>query len=145
MERLFATAATVALAASLASAPPAVAGGWATVLVVGPASAPVAGTPWPLELEILQHGVTPIDFEQVSLIARHPASGMVAAANGRAGDAVGRYVMDVVFPDAGEWTLEFGLSQLAVSQENPNTISVGGSPPSATDTATISADAPKCD
>jgi hypothetical protein len=145
MKRLSATAAIVALATSLVLAGPVAAGGWASVRIVGSSSEPVAGMPWPLELEILQHAVTPIDWEQVSLIARHPASGMVAAANGRPGDAVGRYLMDVVFPDTGEWTLEFGLSQLEVSQENPSTVTVRGSQHDAAETEPISADAPTCD
>ena len=145
MKRLFAAAATLALAASLVLTAPVAAGGWATVSLVGPSSAPVAGAPWPLELEVLQHGVTPIDGETVSLVARHPANGTVAAANGRPGDAVGRYLVDVVFPDAGDWTMEFGLHELAVAQANPTMISVGESPKDqAAGHATVKADAPDC-
>jgi hypothetical protein len=62
---------------------------------------------------------------------------MVAAANGRSDDAIGRYVVEVVFPDAGEWTLEFGLHQLA-TQAIPSTVSVGEAP---TDKAAVPAKA----
>ena len=145
MKRLSATAAIVALAASLVLTPPVAAGGWAKITVVGPSSAPVAGVPWPLELEVLQHGVTPIDWERVSLVARQPSNGMVAAANAHAGDQVGRYLMDVVFPDAGDWTVEFGLLALEVMETNPITISVGESPAdAAAGSATLSADSPEC-
>jgi hypothetical protein len=146
MKRLIASAATVALGASLVLTPPVAAGGWATITVVGPSSAPVAGAPWPLELEVLQHGVTPIDWEQVSLVARHPATGTVAAANGRPGDAVGRYLLEVVFPEPGDWTVEFGLHDLTVAEASPTTMSVGESPTGADDgLAIIDAGAPECD
>jgi hypothetical protein len=124
VKRLSAPAAIVALAASMLLPLPVTAGGWATVTVVGPGTAPVAGEPWPLEVQVLQHGITPIDWEQVSLVGRDPASGMIAAANGRPADPIGRYVMDVVFPDAGEWVLQFGLHQLATEQADPLTVSV---------------------
>src|SRR5688572_23453128 len=145
MKRLSATAAIVALATSLVLAPPAAAGGAATVSVVGPATAPVAGVPWPLELEVLQHGVTPIDWERVSLVARDLASGLVTSANGRADGKVGRYVADVVFPEAGEWTLEFGLHQLLVVPTDSTTVSVGTSPgPDAATTATVDSSTHDC-
>ena len=146
MKRLTATAATIALAASLVLTPPVSAGGWATITVVGPSEAPVAGSPWPLELEVLQHGVTPIDWERVSLVARQPNTGMVAAANGHAGETVGRYRMDVVFPDAGDWTVEFGLLALVVAEGSPITVSVGeAAKGDAAGSALIGADAPDCD
>jgi|SRR5688500_18414184 hypothetical protein len=145
MKRLSATAAIVALATSLVLAPPAAAGGAATVSVVGPATAPVAGVPWPLELEVLQHGVTPIDWERVSLVAREPASGLVTAANGRADGKVGRYVAEVVFPEAGDWTLEFGLHELLVIPADVTTVSVvSASSGDVARTATIEAAAPDC-
>jgi hypothetical protein len=102
--------------------------------------------PWPLELEVLQHGVTPIDWERVSLVARQAASGMVAAANGRSDGEVGRYVMDVTFPDAGDWTLEFGLRELLVIPADPITISVSTPADGASaGPSTTQGDAPACD
>jgi hypothetical protein len=127
MKRLFATAATVALATSMLLTPAVAAGGAATVSVVGPSTSPIAGVPWLLELEVLQHGITPIDWELVSLFARQPASGMVTAANGRPDGAVGRYVMDVTFPDAGDWTLEFGLRELLVMPAETTMVTVSAS------------------
>jgi hypothetical protein len=145
VKRLLVTAATAALAASLVLTVPAGAGGAATVRVVGPSSEPVAGVPWPLELEVLQHGITPIDWEHVSVVARQPSSGMVAAANARPGEAVGRYLVDMVFPDAGDWTLEFGLQQLEVIPTDRSTVTVGGSATGiATSSAAMGADSPDC-
>ena len=144
MQRLSVTAATISLAASLLLTMPAAAGGWATITVVGPSSAPVAGTAWPLELEVLQHGVTPIAWEQVSVVGRNPASGLVVAANARASDTVGRYMAAVVFPGAGDWTVELGLGQLAFDPTS-TTVSVGASPTDgAAGLVTIDADLPAC-
>jgi hypothetical protein len=84
----------------------------------------VAGQPWALDLEILQHGVTPIDWEQVSLVGRNPASGEVAAANGQPNGQVGRYLVVVTFPSPGAWTFEFGLRDLELMNRTPTTVSV---------------------
>ena len=146
MKRVTVSAASFALAASLLLPFPAAAGGWATVTVVGPESAPVAGAPWPLEVQVLQHGVTPIDWEQISVVGRDSVSGMVAAANGRPAETVGNYVLNVVFPETGDWVLEFGLHELAVEQADSTRIKVaeavaGG----AADTALSAADGSVCD
>jgi hypothetical protein len=124
MKRLSAAAATLALAATLVLGAPVSAGGAATVTIAGPMSPAVAGQPWALDLEILQHGVTPIDWEQVSLIGHNVASGEVAAANGHPNGEVGSYQMEVMFPSAGDWTFEFGLRDLEVMNRTPTTISV---------------------
>jgi hypothetical protein len=145
MKRLFASAAIVALAASLVLAPSVAAGGSATVTVVGSSSAPVAGVPWPVELEVLQHGITPIDWEKVSLVARDPASGMVTAANAQPGDSVGRYVAEVVFPDGGDWTLEFGLHQLLVWPVDSSTVTVAATPADGVYFPTAGTEALVCD
>ena len=114
MKRLVVIAATAALAASFVLTAPAGAGGAATVTVVGPASEPVVGVPWPLELEVLQHGITPIDWEHVSVVARQPSSGLVAAANAHPDDTVGRYLVDMVFPEAMRTLEEFAAVREAV-------------------------------
>jgi hypothetical protein len=145
MKRLSSAAATCALAASLLLTMPTAAGGWAAVNIIpdeaGPK--PVAGVAWPLEVQVLQHGVTPIDWEQVSIVGRNPASGMVVAANAHASDTVGRYLAEVVFPDAGDWTLELGLGQLAFDP-NSTTITVGASPTGMGATEKVAADVASC-
>ena len=53
--------------------------------------------------------------------------------------------MEVVFPDAGEWTLEFGLQQLLViPTESPTVTVVELTNGLAAGTATIDAAAPDC-
>jgi hypothetical protein len=67
------------------------------------------------------------------------------AANAHPDDTVGRYLAELVFPDAGDWTLELGLGQLAFDP-NATTISVGGPPTDgATVSAAVDADLASCD
>lgn len=141
MKRLSAAAAISALAASVLLTMPVAAGGWAAVNIIPDESGPepVAGVAWPVEVQVLQHGVTPIAWEQVSIVGRNPASGLVVAANASASDTVGRYTAEVVFPDAGDWTLELGLGQLAYDP-NATTVSVGASPTGGTGVLAASED-----
>jgi hypothetical protein len=124
MKRLSSAAATLALLSSLVLGAPAAAGGAATVTIAGPMTPAVAGQAWALDLEILQHGVTPIDSEQVSLVGHNAASGEVAAANGHPNGEIGTYRLEVTFPSAGDWTFQFGLRDLIVMNPAPVSVSV---------------------
>jgi hypothetical protein len=143
MKRLSSAAAACALAASILLTLPAAAGGWAAVNIIPSGLEPVAGTAWPVEVQVLQHGVTPIDWEQVSIVGRNPASGMVVAANAQATDTVGRYLAELVFPDAGDWTLELGLSELAFDP-NSSAVSVRAPATGVTGAAKVAADLASC-
>jgi hypothetical protein len=145
MKRLSGAAVTVALAATLVLGAPASAGGSATVTITGPAAPAIAGQPWALDLEILQHGVTPIDWEQVSLVGHNAASGEVAAANGHPNGAVGTYLVEVTFPSAGNWTFQFGLRDLVLMNPTPGSVTVGAPDGEAvTDPGTITGGSPDC-
>jgi hypothetical protein len=145
MKRLSSAVVTAALAATLVLGPPAAAGGAATVTITGPTTGAIAGQPWALDVEILQHGVTPIDWEQVSLIGRNAVSGEVAAANGRPNGDVGRYVVAVTFPSAGDWTFEFGLRDLLVMNPAPVSVSVGApSDEAVTEAGTVTSGSADC-
>jgi hypothetical protein len=146
MKRLSAAAATIALAATLVlGGMPVSAGGTATVTIAGPTTPAVAGQPWALDVEVLQHGVTPIDWEQLSLVGRNGESGEVAAANGHPNGEVGTYLLEVTFPSVGEWTFEFGLRDLVVMNPTPTPVSVVASADGVvTDPGTVSTGAADC-
>jgi hypothetical protein len=145
MKRLSSAAVTAALAATLVLGPPAAAGGAATVTIAGPATGAIAGQPWAHDVEILQHGQTPIDWEQVSLIGHNALSGEVAAANGRPNGEVGRYLVEVTFPSAGDWTFEFGLRDLLVMNPEPVRVSVAASGDEVvTDPGNVTTGSPDC-
>jgi hypothetical protein len=124
MKRLSSAAASLAILGSLLLGAPASAGNAATITVAPTALGPIAGQPYRLDLEILQHGQTPIDWEQVSLVARSAATGHVTAANGRADGVVGHYVIDVTFPVAGAWVYDLALRDLLVIDATPVSVIV---------------------
>jgi hypothetical protein len=144
MKRLSGAAVTAALAATLVLGAPVSAGGAATVRILDPIAPAVAGQPWALDLEILQHGMTPIDWEQVSLIGHKGASGEVVAGNGHPAGDVGRYLLVVTFPSAGDWTFEFGLRDLVVMNQTQETVTVGESTDVAPDPGSLTTGSPDC-
>ena len=90
------------LALVLLIAPAAYAGGWATV---GLSSTP-AGTepvePWPVRITVLQHGVTPLEgVEPTVIITSGDARETFAA---KPTGKPGVYRAEVVFPIAGRWS-----------------------------------------
>ena len=97
---------SVALLAVLA--PAAWAGGWA-VSTLDPMSAPVAGVPTDIGFTIRQHGVTPVDVDDVAIVVTAPSGETtVFPANG---DGVeGHYVASVTFEEGqSTWQIRQGF------------------------------------
>jgi hypothetical protein len=89
----------------LAAAPAASAGGWATVGLSSTPAGTQPGTPWVVELTVLQHGRTPlVDVEPTVTIRNGDAQQTFPAAP--VGGKPGVYRAEVVFPTAGTWTYE---------------------------------------
>jgi hypothetical protein len=85
----------------LLAAPPALAGGWATVGLSSTPTGAQPGKPWSVDLTILQHGRTPLaDLQPVITITNGDISrNVIAKPTGK----IGVYHADVVFPAAGRW------------------------------------------
>ncbi len=95
----------VALGLLLASAAPALAGGWAvTTLDTLPAGGLRAGETYRLGYTIRRHGQTPFDGATTEIRARLVATGEMVRFLGVPADGRGRYVAEVHFPAEGEWT-----------------------------------------
>ena len=109
------TALPLAVLASLALASAAFAGGWAQVTVMDAPTDPPAGGGTPIELSVLQHGVTPVSWPTLTVVATDATSGTVVRAEAEAKGAEGSYIATVVFPSAGEWTLTFESAELDMS------------------------------
>ncbi|HWT25111.1 MAG TPA: FixH family protein, partial [Solirubrobacteraceae bacterium] len=93
-----------ALAALLVAAPSAHAGGFATVGLSSTPDGVPAGTPWRVDITILQHGRTPLTDVRPSIsIASGDTARTVAA---RPTAKAGVYRAEVVFPHAGRWTYQ---------------------------------------
>jgi hypothetical protein len=93
--------ASLTVAAALIAPSTALAGGFATVGVSPPPDRLEPGTPWHVELEVLQHGRTPLDGVHPRVIVNR--DGNPKEFRARATGRPGIYTADVVFPSAGTW------------------------------------------
>ena len=112
MRRLVLVLATAAVA--LAAAGTALAGGWATVGVSpGPPDGGGPGSTWNVNLEVLQHGRTPLDGVVPTITIRNSDSGETQAFTAKPTGEPGMYAAKVVFPTKGTWeyTINDGFSQ----------------------------------
>jgi hypothetical protein len=94
--------ATVTVAAALIAPSTALAGGFATVGVSPPPDGLEPGKPWQMELEVLQHGRTPLDGIKPRVIVT--GNGQREVFEATAAGKPGTYRANVVFPSAGTWS-----------------------------------------
>jgi hypothetical protein len=92
---------------------PAIAGGWASVGLSSTPDGTAAGKPWVVDLEVLQHGRTPLAGVKPTVTIRKPATGATRTFRARPQSKAGIYRASVVFPDAGRWEyiVDDGFSQ----------------------------------
>jgi hypothetical protein len=103
----------LATLASLVLASAALAGGWAEVTVTDTPTDPSAGGGGtPIELRVLQHGVTPVSWPSLTVIATDAASHTVVHTKASAKGPEGTYVATIDFPIAGDWTLTYESAEL---------------------------------
>lgn len=134
MPRRFIAPALAALAA-LMLASTALAGGWAEVTVPNLPTDPPAGEETTIELNVLQHGVTPVSWPRITVIATNVATEEVTAAQAKASGPEGHYTAKITFPSEGEWTISFVSPELQM--DGTATLSV--SPPIVTAPAATAA------
>ena len=92
----------------------ALAGGWATVSLSSTPDGLSPGQPWLVELEILQHGRTPLDGVEPSIVLTERATGATRTVAAEPTGRPGMYEARAVFPGAGRWTyaVDDGFSQV---------------------------------
>jgi hypothetical protein len=96
----------VALLAVLA--PAAWAGGWA-VSTLDPMAAPVAGAATDVGFTIRQHGVTPVDLDEVAIVVTGP-SGQTTVFPAKGDGIEGHYVASVTFEEGqSTWEIRQGF------------------------------------
>jgi hypothetical protein len=94
----------IALAALLLALPGAAhAGGFATVGLSSLPDGMAPGEPWQVELTILQHGRTPLEGVEPSVILRRSGRPGTRTFHARPTDRAGVYEAKVTFPSAGLW------------------------------------------
>lgn len=113
----------------LALVPVVGAGGWATVTLDETPGEIRAGETWVVGLTVLQHGVTPVHSlgegvpVEPTFTAANAATGERVEAVARPDTEIGRFTLEVVFPDEGEWTWTIYPAPLA-GDETRHTLTV---------------------
>ena len=107
-------AATVMVVGLLGLPAGALAGGWATVTLSSTPDGLSPGQPWLVELEILQHGRTPLDGVEPSIVLTDQATGATRTVAAKPTGRPGMYEARAVFPEAGRWSfaVDDGFSQV---------------------------------
>ncbi len=85
-------------------AAPALAGNWVVITLQELPPEIRAGEPVSLEFVVRQHGVSPIDGVNLVVRAEHGAGGDALEWVGEPGGQTGHYLVEAVFPEAGDWT-----------------------------------------
>ena len=101
---------------------PAQAGGWASVTLDSLPGDARAGQTMRLGFMVRQHGVTPVNFVQPVLTARHRDGGESIRADAQQDGAAGHFVVDVTFPSVGAWTWEITPAPFAGTKFEPLTV-----------------------
>lgn len=109
----------LAVLASLAFAASVLAGGWATVTISDPPAEPTAGSTTTLDLTVLQHGVTPVSWLGITVVATNAQTGATVAGQATASGDTGHYTVSLTFPTDGTWALSYASPDLVMegSQE----------------------------
>ena len=91
----------------------ALAGGWATVELSSTPDGLGPGEPWVVEIEVLQHGQTPLEGVQPAVTVTEVDSGTKRSVAAEPTEGAGIYRAELNFPRAGTWeyTVNDGFSQ----------------------------------
>jgi hypothetical protein len=114
----------IAIGASLVLATAVLAGGWASVAISDPPADPTAGGETVIDLTVLQHGVTPIDWIGLTVVATNAATGETVSAVAKP-VRQGQYRATLTFPSAGDWSLAFASSDLVMEGNGSLAVAVG--------------------
>ena len=105
--------------ASLAFAASVLAGGWATVTINDPPAEPTAGSTTSLDLTVLQHGVTPVSWLTITVVATNAETGATVASQAKPSGPTGHYTVSLTLPTEGSWAISYASTDLVMegSQE----------------------------
>ena len=114
----------LALGLLLVFAGTAYAGGWATVSLSSTPTGVQPGTPWAVDLTVLQHGRTPLTDVQpvVTIRGGDTIKDFAASPTGKPGV----YRAEVVFPSAGRWTYQIDDGFISQMPHTYPAVQIGG-------------------
>ena len=125
--RRFAGAVAAAAAISVLTATTAFAGGWANaVLDEPPADPPTSGQPIVIGFQLMQHGVTPVDWGSPTVTLTEATTGARVSATAHQEGPVGHWVAELTVPSNGtwSWTVRHDL-EIAMVDFDPLTVGAG--------------------
>lgn len=129
--------ALLALAAILALAVPAYAGGWAVVTLDALPENVAAGTPAQIGMVARQHGASAWEVEAIAIQAEHVETGERVKFTALPDGPPGHYQAELLFPAAGRWQWSVSSGLFPAAQPMPD-LEVGAAPAAAPGT-TVSA------
>jgi len=92
------------------------AGGWADIVADGQTTTPRAGGSVEIGFRVMQHGVTPAPWETATVHLANASTGATFDVIARNDDPNGHFVATARVPEAGFWTWQVTLADLATSQ-----------------------------
>lgn len=119
----------IALAGALALTTAVLAGGWASVTITEPPAEPTAGGETIFDLTVMQHGVTPVSWPAITIVASNAETGATVSAQAEASGPLGHYSVGLTFPTGGAWTIAFASNDLLM--EGGQTLAVSAAAPAA--------------
>lgn len=125
--------AALAVASALVAAPPAHAGGFATVGLSSTPAGVAPGQPWTVDITVLQHGRTPL--EGITPRVRIESDGAREEFAARPTPKTGVYRVEVVFPAGGTWRYEVLDGFTDAMPHTFPAVRIGGAAPAAATTA----------
>jgi hypothetical protein len=129
MRRRITLAMTLGLAMALAAVAPALAGGWADA-ALDPAPPRDDGGTTVIGFTLLQHGLTPVDWGNVMVVARNEATGKSVQGEAKS-DGGSHWTARLALPSDGSWSLTVRHGELEVTAAQPLSVSVGSMPAAA--------------
>jgi len=124
MARTWRIATGLALGALLLFSATALGGGSVTATLTDPADGPTAGGGTVIGVDLKQHGVTPISWEQLYFMGTNRDNGDNVFAKGRPEGPVGHYEIAVTFPSAGRWDWRLQTLDLLLEESQFPSITV---------------------
>ncbi len=118
----------LALLAVLALSAAAFAGGWAAVTMADPPSDITPGEETTVEMTVLQHNQTPVDWPKITVVATNADTGAIVRAKASAVSGhLGQYQATLTFPTDGRWAITYESPDLVM--DGTATLAVAAAPP----------------
>ena len=118
----------LALFALLLMASAAFAGGWAAVTMTDPPSDITPGEETTVDMTVLQHGETPVDWAKMTVVATNADTGRTLRADARpVAGKIGLYRATLAFPTDGNWAITYESPELVM--DGTTTLAVVAPPP----------------